>query len=322
MVKKLKILLAFFRLIRIQNLLIIAVTQYLIRYFILHPLLEAGGYEAQLSNLYFAFLVLSTVLIAAAGYIINDYFDRKTDLINKPGRVIVGRLIRRRYAMAMHIIFSSLGIIIGIFTSFMIGQLKLSIIFVFAAGALWFYSTVYKRQLLVGNIIVSLLVGMVPLLVLVFEMPLLLKEYQFYVLTRNLNFDFLIVWIGSYSAFAFLINLIREIIKDIEDFEGDAVFGRSTVPIYWGVQTAKWIVTALVVITVLPVLYLLAFHLSDKVSFIYIVFLVVVPMLFLAFGTLWASSKQQYHILSQVAKLTMLSGLLYCPVFTWAVGVS
>ncbi len=316
MVKQLKIALAFIRLIRLPNLVIIGLTQYFIRWFVLKPLLKSGGFDVRLSSSEFAFLVLSTMLIAAAGYIINDYFDRKADLINKPGRVIVGRMIRRRYAMAMHLVFTGIGLLLGTYTAYRIGELRLSVVFYFAAGVLWFYSTVYKRQLLVGNIIISILVGMVPVLVLMFEMPLLLKSYRLQVLTQGLNFDYLIFWIAAYGGFAFLINLIREIIKDIEDYEGDAVFGRRTVPIHWGVHTAKWIVTALVITAILPVFYLLAFHLADKISFVYIVFFIIVPLMFLAFGTLWATSKKQYHILSMMAKLIMLTGLLYCPVFT------
>jgi 4-hydroxybenzoate polyprenyltransferase len=111
MVKKLRLLAVFLRLIRWPNLLIIIITQYFMRWFILKPLLGVSEFSVQLNTLQFALLVAATVFIAAAGYIINDYFDRKTDLINRPGSVIVGRLISRRYAMIFHIIFSVIEVI-------------------------------------------------------------------------------------------------------------------------------------------------------------------------------------------------------------------
>lgn len=319
MVKQLKILLAFFRLIRTPNLVIIAITQYFIRWFILKPLLSVAGFRVQLNMFEFSILVLSTVLIAAAGYIINDYFDRKTDLINRPGRVIVGRLIKRRYAMAFHIIFSLIGIALGVYLSYGIGRLSLSIVFFFASGVLWFYSTTYKRELVIGNLIIALLVGIVPMLVLLFEFPLLVQHYKLYVLATGLNFDFLVFWVASYSGFAFLLTLIREIIKDIEDFEGDFVFGRQTIPIVWGTKIATWIVIVLIAITILPIFYLLVFHLADKISFVYIVFFIIVPLIILAFGVFWAHQRKQYHFLSQLTKIIMLAGLMYCPLANYII---
>ncbi len=319
MVKQLKIFLAFLRLIRLPNLVIIAITQYFMRWFILKPLLSVSDFKVQLNTLQFSLLVLSTVMIAAAGYIINDYFDRKTDLINRPGRVIVGRLIKRRYAMAFHIVFSALGILAGTYLAYSIHRLNLSIVFIFATVVLWFYSTTYKRQVVIGNLIISMLVGLVPLMVLLFEFPLLVKRYELYILASGVKFSYLVFWVVSYSIFAFIVNLIREIIKDIEDFEGDYVFGRQTIPIAWGLQTAKWIVIGLIVTMIVPIVYLLIKYLSDKISFVYIVLFIIVPLIMLAFGVSWASTKKQYHILSQASKFIMLSGLIYCPLVNYII---
>ena len=319
MVRQLKILLAFFRLIRILNLAIIAITQYFIRWFILKPLLSVAGFRVQLNMLQFSMLVLSTVSLAAAGYIINDYFDRKLDLVNRPGRVIVGRLISRRYAMFFHILFTSIGILAGAYLAHSIHRLSLTIIFIFVALVLWFYSTTYKRQLLVGNIIISILVGIVPLMVLLFEFPLLVKRYELYTLATGINFDYLLFWVCSYAGFAFLLNLIREIIKDMEDFEGDSIFGRQTVPIIWGIRTSKQIILGLIAAMVLPILYLLLFHLNDRISVAYISLLIVTPLVLLAFGTTWASTKEQYHSLSRITKGIMFSGLVYCPIANYII---
>ena len=319
MVKQIKIWLAFFRLIRVTNLIIIAITQYFIRWFILKPLLAIDGFTVQLNTFEFSLLVLSTMLIAAAGYIINDYFDRKTDLINRPGKVIVGRLIRRRYVMVFHVVFSAIGVLAGVYLSYLIGRIALSIVFFFASGILWFYSTTYKHQLVIGNLIVALLVGIVPMLVLLFEFPLLVNRYQLYVLATGVKFDYLTFWVVSYSGFAFSLTLIREIIKDIEDFEGDYVFGRQTIPIVWGTKVATWIVITLIAITILPIFYLLVFHLADKISFVYIVFFIIVPLIILAFGVFWAHNRKQYHFLSQLTKIIMLAGLMYCPLVNYII---
>lgn len=319
MVKSLKIAWAFMRLTRFPNLVIIAMTQYFIRWFILKPLLTVAGFKVQLGIFQFGMLVLSTVSIAAAGYIINDYFDRKTDLINRPGTVIVGRLIKRRYAMFFHILFNAIGILAGAYVAYYIGRLSLTVIFLFASGVLWMYSTTYKRQILVGNIVISVLVGIVPLMVLLFELPLLVREYKLYALAAGINFDFLVVWICSYAGFAFLVNLIREIIKDMEDFEGDYIFGRQTIPIVWGMQVSKYIAAGIIGITLIPIFYFLMFHLTDKISFIYIVLLINMPLFLIAFGVFWANTKKHYHILSQLIKIVMLTGLLYCPIANYII---
>jgi 4-hydroxybenzoate polyprenyltransferase len=319
MVKQLKILLAFLRLIRFSNLLIIAITQYFIRWFILKPLLAVSDFKVQLNTLQFATLVLTTVFLAAAGYIINDYFDRKADLVNRPGRVIVGRFISLRWAIILHVFFTTTGILLGAYLAHSIHKLSLSMIFIFVSAILWFYSTNYKRQLLIGNIIISVLVGLVPMMVLMFEFPLLVKKYKLYILATGIDLRYLIIWVGSYAVFAFMVNLIREIVKDMEDFEGDFIYGRQTIPIVWGMKTARGVVTGLIFITLLPVVYLLIFHLNDKISFTYIVLLIIVPLMMLTFGVLWAESKRQYHILSQIIKIVMLSGLFYCPLVNYII---
>jgi 4-hydroxybenzoate polyprenyltransferase len=306
-------------LIRLPNLLIIAVTQYFMRWYIMKPLLAVAGFDVQLGFLPFAALVLSTVFLAASGYIINDYFDRKIDYVNRPGTVIVGRIISLRYAMFFHIVFTILGIFLGAYVAKSINKLSLTVVFVFVSGLLWFYSTTYKRQLLVGNLIISLLTGIVPLLVLLFEFPLLVKRYKLYILASGIDFKFLIFWICSYSVFAFTINLIREIIKDMEDFEGDFVYGRQTIPIQWGMKTAKVFVAALAVIMNLPIAYLLIFHLRDPISLIYIPLVIIIPLFILAFSIFWADNKKQFHQLSLLTKIVMLAGILYCPIVNYII---
>src|SRR6056297_2955401 len=186
---------SFLSLIRLPNLLIIALTQFAMRYLIVEPLLPSPSFTLQFDDLHFMLLVMGTIFIAAAGYIINDYFDIRTDRINKPAKVVVGETIDRRTAMILHSLLNILGIGIGVYLSLHIGILALSFIFFFTAGLLWFYSTNYKRQFLIGNLIVAFLTAMVPFIVVLFEIPMLNKEYGKIMLEYNSNFNYIFFWV-------------------------------------------------------------------------------------------------------------------------------
>ena len=242
---------AILKLIRFQNLLIIAVTQYMMRLFILEPILAVNSFEPQLDHFHFFLLVFSSMAITAAGYVINDYFDMKTDLLNRPDTVIVGMRITRRWAMVIHIFLNSAGILTGIYLSWYVGMLGFGIVYILAAGLLWFYSTTYKRQFLIGNLIVSIFTAVVPFVVIVFEVPLLNREYGEIMIARGMNFNNILAWVGGFSFFAFLATLIREIIKDVEDFEGDAAYGRNTLPIVLGIRLTRILVIILILFGVL-----------------------------------------------------------------------
>lgn len=311
MVRTIKYTLAFFRLIRYQNLLIIALTMAVFRWFVFIPLLKIDNFTPQLSDALFILLVLATIFLAAAGYVINDYFDRKADLINRPGKVILGRILRRRAGMIWHFILTGFGILLGTFVAYSVGQLKLSIVFFLVSGVLWFYSTTYKRQVILGNVIVALLVAMVPLIILLFELPLLLDKYHFYLVSEPSEINLLIAWVTGYSIFAFLLTLIREIVKDMEDFEGDFAFGRQTIPIAWGSKTAKRIVLAICLVTILLILIVLYKFKWSLLSIIYGSLAVAIPMIIQTLLIVRASEKKDYSQSSLLLKMIMLAGLVY-----------
>jgi 4-hydroxybenzoate polyprenyltransferase len=226
---------AVMRLIRLPNLLIILFTLYSIRHLILGPVLASWGMSLNITHFDFSLLSFSIVLIAAGGYVINDYFDQKTDRINRPGEVIVGRSIPRRTAMAAHIILNTIGVLAGIYLSWKYGLFILgSMIFIFTSSALWFYSVDFKKRMLVGNLVIAILAGLIPLLPLVYETPLLGKNYRDVFLANHHSFSSLIKIIGVFSFFAFWFTLAREIVKDMEDFEGDLAAGGKTLPIRAG----------------------------------------------------------------------------------------
>ncbi len=301
----------FLRLIRYKNLLIIFLTQYLMRFCIIKPILEVYGLKLQFSELNFFFLVMATVLITAAGYVINDYFDTKTDLVNRPETVIVGRLLNRRWAILLHIIFNTIGIGLGAYISFYIGIPLLTLIFVLITGILWFYSTTYKRQFLIGNVIVALLTALVPLMVLLFEIPLLYKEYGLLIREMRTDFSVIVFWVGAFALFAFLLTLIREIIKDVEDFEGDSAYGRQTMPIVLGVLNSKIVIITFILTTAFSLMFLNFTFLRDKFTFIYFILLLVIPLVYLIYMIIKADDKKDYHKASNLSKFIMLAGILY-----------
>ena len=289
------------------------------------PLLPSDQFSLQFGELQFALLVLSTLLIAAAGYIINDYFDTQTDLINKPGRVVVGIRIGRRVAMILHAVLNGFGVGLGVYLSFYIRLPALSLVFIFATGLLWFYSTSYKRQFLVGNLSVAFLTGLVPMMVVLFEIPLLNREYGTVMLQHNLNFNYMVAWVGGFSFFAFLTTLIREVIKDTEDFEGDRAYGMKTLPIVLGIFWTRVIVLALVAFAVYMLVYLMMRHIlfsvepADLISLGYFTLLLILPLLILAARVITARKKEHYHTASILVKGIMLSGILYSVVVFYLV---
>jgi 4-hydroxybenzoate polyprenyltransferase len=306
-----------FGLIRLPNLLIIAFTQYAMRHLIMEPLLPSASFSLQFSNLHFFLLVLATLFIAAAGYIINDYFDTRTDRINKPEKVVVGVSINRRTAMTMHTIFNIIGVGIGIYLSIHIGIISLSFIFFLAAGLLWFYSTNYKRQFLIGNLTVAFLTAMVPLIVVLFEIPMLNKEYGTIMLQYNSSFNNIFIWVAGFSIFAFLTTLIREIIKDTEDFEGDAAYGMKTLPIVAGIPLTKTILAVMISGTVFMLVFILVKFImfsaeqTDYISLTYFATFLVIPFVILLTLILIAKEKADYHRASVLIKLIMLFGVMY-----------
>lgn len=312
---------SFLKLIRWQNLLIVILTMVLMRYAILEPLLtrtsvtlySIAGVSTtmtlQTSLFDFAILAMATVMITAGGYVINDYFDIKTDLINR-GKVIVGTSVPRQKAMMIHNVLNIIGVGAGFYASYKIGFLWLGALFLIVSGLLYFYSASYKRQFLIGNLIVAVLTAMVPMLVVIFEGFVL---YQYYavnaVKTPDLGIFF--YWVGGFSFFAFMTTLCREIIKDIEDFEGDMAYGRNTLPVTIGILASKIVAIILIAITVVALGLAWIFFLFDYSTLIYISTLVVLPLLFAIYQLIISRTPKQLHAASSVMKLVMLTGILY-----------
>jgi 4-hydroxybenzoate polyprenyltransferase len=311
---------AFLKIIRWQNLLIVIVTMVFMRYMVIQSLLNkisvtlsSGAGEAtmtlQLAWYDFIALVISVVSITAGGYVINDYFDIKTDLINR-GRVIVGTKIPRRQALMWHNIFNITGIAAGFYVSWRAGYFWLGTLFLVVSGLLYFYSASYKRQFLVGNIVVAILTAMVPFLVVCFEWPALYRYYTINAVSVP-DLRLIFYWVGGFSVFAFITTFTREIIKDIEDFEGDLAYGRNTLPVVTGVKTSRIISIALTVITIALLFCAWAFFINDIITLIYVTTLLAAPLIYVIHQLSASRDKKQLHQASRMMKLVMMAGIMY-----------
>jgi 4-hydroxybenzoate polyprenyltransferase len=257
-------------------------------------------------------------MITAAGYVINDYFDTRTDMLNRPESVVVGRSVSRRSAMLLHIILNIGGVGLGIYLSLWVGILSLGVAYLLAAGVLWFYSTTYKRQFLIGNIIVAIFTGMVPFIVVLFEIPLLNDAYRSILIENHMNFNNIMAWVGGFSYFACLSTLIREIIKDVEDYEGDLAFGRNSMPVVFGIKATRHVVVFLIAGLLFSLAYVYYRFLRlmpdgqpDFLTLGYFTLFLLLPFMYLIIRLYTASGKGDYHVCSNVTKLIMLAGILY-----------
>lgn len=267
---------SFLRLTRAWNLVIIVFAQYFTAWFlakadVLHDL-----------NLFL--LSLSTVLIAAGGYVINDYYDVKIDVINNPARVVIGKTIHRRFAILLHVALSVMGILVGMLVSW-----KLAAVNLFSVSVLWFYSNLLKRLPFIGNFTVALLTGC--------SIAILLFLY-------STNAGLIIV----YALFSFFMTLIREIIKDMEDLKGDNTYGCKTLPIIWGIRKTKISLYIIIVLFSLVVVWINYAYVNLPV--IYFVMLLFVPLAWLTTQLIRADTKKDFGWLSSFCKVIMLLGIL------------
>jgi 4-hydroxybenzoate polyprenyltransferase len=303
------LLAAFFRMVRYPNLIYIALTQVLLQYCVVAPVLHNSGSEPSLSFTHFLMLCCSTVLVAAGGYIINDYFDINIDLVNKPDKMVVEKIINRRWAMAWHTILNMAGVSLGFLVAFQIGQFYLGFVQVFCTLLLWFYSTSFKRQVLIGNVVISLLTALSVVVVGFYERQI----YESFEAIMSPAGRKLIKIIGIYALFAFVLSMIREIVKDMEDMIGDSKDGCRTLPIVWGVKKAKNFTMLLMVVLQL-LLVIIAVVTGQKgwyAAVAYILLLVLLPFtLFVQKPFMKAYQSGHFHKISTWIKVVMLTGIL------------
>jgi len=266
-----------------------------------------------LADWQYGLLVLSTVLIAAGGYVINDIMDQETDKENKPNDIYVGKGITETMAYNLYFATTIIGVGIGFYLSNVIQKPSFAGAFIIIAATLYLYATSFKQMLLIGNILVALLLSSSVLIIGLFD--LLPATYEGNQREMGILFSILI----DYAVFAFIINFIREIVKDMEDVEGDYNQGMSTLPIVLGSNKTSKVVFVLGIMATLLLLWYINGNLMDTKLYyavLYALIFVVSPLLFFSLKIWSATSKKEYQLLSSVLKWIMFFGIISILVIT------
>ncbi|MBZ4676430.1 MAG: prenyltransferase [Anaerophaga sp.] len=306
-------MMAYLKLIRYKNLIIIVLLQCLLRYGLLLPVLHHFDVSPALSHLRFGLLVISTVLLAASGYVINNYFDVRIDRINRPDEVVVGREVPRRTALLLHVILTFAGVFTGLFIAYITRKESYALLFIVIPGLLWYYSTTLKKQILVGNLTIALLTALVPFMVVSLEFATLARVHGSSVLQSEAC-STAWFWTTGFAFFAFISTLMREIIKDMEDVEGDREAGCHTLPVEMGIDYSRTIVMSLAIASVIALWIILAFVPQLRTSYIswgYFLLFLTVPYLLLSMKILKAKTKKEFRTASRLSKFIMLMGILF-----------
>jgi len=336
---------AFFNLIRFKNLVIIALTQFVIKYSLINYFVN----DFVLSDFNFSLLVFATVVITAAGYIINDIYDVDADKINKNESVIIDKYISTKQAVWWYFAFNIVGLVIGVYLAFIVGSPILSIIFIYSIYSLWTYSKKYKKSLLIGNIQVAFLTSLSILNLVLFdveEFSTLLINLGWMIYSyigpdtwgyfireeyiEPISYPIILYIFIFYAGFSFLITFSREIIKDIEDYTGDLAANAKTLVIAYGVRHAKQLAILLIVIVFILIAFIQFFQYSKISKFendifywgvnnIAIIYIICIQLLFvyLTLKIYNATHKKDFYFISQLCKFIMIFGILSIPLFSY-----
>jgi len=298
---------SFLKLIRIQNLLMIALLMYFIRYFLVMPAYRVEFLDLQTDSFTFLLFVLGYILLTAGGYCINDYYDIGMDEINKPGKTILRNELPLSYGRNMYFLLTGAGVIVSLWAILRINAPKLIFVLAIVALLYWFYTTKYKREFLTGNIAVALLAAIAVGLPWLYEF--FASIYKGVLPFANLKFITNIVL--AYAAFAFVLTFIREIIKDIADMEGDKEFECKSIPLVLGIPKTHIILYVLQFILLIGIA-LAAWYFFSK-SYIYMLSftaVLIILMIYFSSKLMKANEKKDYLHLSDLLKVIFLAGII------------
>ena len=291
----------YLKLIRYQNLLMLAFMQLVFRYLFL----EQSYVDLALTDFNYILLVIATVCIAAGGYVINNIMDQDTDEIAKPQNRVVGVSISETVAYNWYIGLTIVGVGIGFYLSNVIYKPTFASMFILVATLLYMYATSFKQIPVLGNVVVALMLSTSIIIIGLFDiLPAIDVDNRF---RMKEAFDILM----HYAIFAFIINLIREIIKDLEDMDGDYQSGINTLPIAIGVQKTKIIVGVLTVISIGILAYYVNSNLFELDYVVYYAMVLIVgPLIYFGVKLMNAANKKEFHHLSLVLKIILFFGIL------------
>lgn len=300
----------FLNLIRYKNLLMLAFMQLTFRY----GFLKLQNIPLALTDWQYLLLILSTVLIAAAGYVVNNIFDQDTDIQNKPKQVIVGKIFSETMAYNVYIALNSFGVGIGFYLSNVIEKPSFAVVFILIAASLYIYASSLKQMPVIGNVIVALLLSFSIIIIGIFDIyPVINPE------NKALMASFFSILI-DYALYAFMINLLREIVKDLEDINGDYNQGMRTLPIIFGAQRTIKLVFSLSFIPIVTLLVYLNNYLVTNSLFIATVYgfaTIVAPLCFFTIKIWTAKKPKDFHQLSSLLKWILFFGILSIAVITF-----
>lgn len=299
---------SYLRLVRWPNLLMMGLIFLLVKTQLVDPISALAGVESCLTTLHWVLMALATVLIAASGNVVNDIFDQSIDFQNRPQTVVVGNVIPEATAWNLYYALGSIGLAIGMFLCWQLGNISNSLIFMLCAGGLYFYSYSYKRQFLIGNLVVAFLAAVMLALPLYMEMMCAPGEWM------QLPWAPMLVALGFFS---FLTTLIREMIKDMEDLKGDQFAGSSTIPITIGIRNSKILVLLLLGVLIGAIGSLQLAWLSEKDWLMTSYFFIAtqIPAVIVGYQVIRSQKPADFHFASTVTKVLMLGGILSLVVF-------
>ncbi len=317
----------FFRLIRWKNILVVALTMVAMRQFIICPVFGHYCVDVMFPTWGFYMMMMATMLIAAGGNVINDYYDLRIDRINKPDKMIIGVKISRRRAIAMHLWLNIFGLAFGILAAVAARIWWYVLIFVAAAFFLWIYSLKFKKITFWGNFVIAVLTAIVPFLVGMteyFAVEKSLVEWDYaHIQAVKMSMQVIV----AFSIFAFIYTLLREIIKDCEDIAGDSENNVRSIPVVLGLKKTRYVISIVALVASAMVYLFWHFYLRETsligmniYAAIYLMVFVELPSLVLVFLNLFKDGGRKfYSAISKAVKLIMLFGLLFTLIFSFIV---
>ena len=301
---------AHLRIIRPVNLIIMAGMLLLVRYAIFLPVFRQNGLEGLMPGWQFIFLIMATLFIGAGGYVINDVLDIGLDRVNKPEKQVIGHQISEERGNKLHFNLTAAGILFGLAFSYLSGNIFLAILFVIIPTALYYYSFKYKYLPLIGNVVVALLTATVVLVYWLFEFYNLKSQPDNFI-DVSLSFPQLNRFVLAFAFFAFITSLIREIIKDAQDIEGDKRFGCRTLPFILGLNATRYLVLALGILTIATVAWFQFILYSTGYAWMaYSLLITQLLLIFSIFRVFSVKDKADWERLSLVYKIIMVAGML------------
>lgn len=307
----------YLKLIRYKNLIFIALMQLLIHGAVIMPILNVYGINAFIPYWLVGLLILSTVLISAGGYVINDYFDVKIDRMNKPENLIITKSIQKHEAMRFYQIMTAMGVVSGLVSAIVLRSITLGFICIVVPGMLWFYSASYKRQLIIGDLIVAISASIIPLIPLIAGARNLELIYGSILLQQTPILRHLYIVVCSYSAFIFIFTLIDKIINDLEDEAGDREMECHTMAVVWGDKVSKIIVSLLILFANIGLFWIVSsLHFEGSMSMRYYIFGIFLPSVCMLI-VLCGKSCSAYKNASSLTKFIMIIGVLYSIIYCY-----